>query len=74
MGEWSPLELDDFAWDVLKAYIKHGYGDFKLYDTTFFSCHLSDETVCMTLHEFYDKAIDYEGNLWCEKDPLCLVD
>ena len=70
MGEWNPLKIDDFTWDVLKVYIKHGYGDYKLYNTTFFSCQLSDETVCMTLQEFYDKAVDYEGNFWSEKDPL----
>ena len=70
MGEWNPLKLDDFTWDVLKVYIKHGYGDCKLYNTTFFSCQLSDETVCMTLQEFYDKAVDYKDNLWSEKDPL----
>ena len=55
MGEWNPLKIDDFTWDVLKVYIKHGYGDYKLYNTTFFSCQLSDETVCMTLQEFYTK-------------------
>ena len=70
MGEWNPLKIDDFTWDVLKVYIKHGYGDYKLYNTTFFSCQLSDETVCMTLQEFYDKAVDYEDNLWSEKDLL----
>ena len=70
MGEWNPLKIDDFTWDVLKVYIKHGYGDYKLYNTTFFSCQLSDETVCMTLQEFYDKAVDYEDNLWSEKEPL----
>ena len=37
MGEWNPLKIDDFTWDVLKVYIKHGYGDCKLYNTTFFS-------------------------------------
>ena len=35
MGEWNPLKIDDFTWDVLKVYIKHGYGDYKLYNTTF---------------------------------------
>ena len=70
MSEWNPIKLHYFTWDVLKVYIKHGYGDYKLYNTTFFSCQLSDETVCMTLQEFYDKAVDYEDNLWSEKDPL----
>ena len=59
MGEWNPLKIDDFTWDVLKVYIKHGYGDYKLYNTTFFSCQLSDETVCMTLQEFYDEKAFY---------------
>ena len=48
MGEWNPLKIDDFTWDVLKVYIKHGYGDCKL----------------------YNKAVDYEDNLWSEKDSL----
>lgn len=72
MCEWNPFRLDNFSWDVLKAYIKYGYGDIKLYNATFFSCNLSDEIACMTLQEFYNKAIDYEDNLWCKKDLLLL--
>ncbi len=53
--------------NLLGMFLKHGYGESKLYTTTFFSCHLTDETVCMTLKELYDKAIDYEGSLWSEK-------
>lgn len=72
MGEFNPFEMDEFSWDVLKAYIKHGYGMFKLYNTTFFSCHLTDETVCMTLQEFYNKASTYSGDSW--KDISALED
>ena len=43
---------------------------FKLYNTTFFSCHLTDETVCMTLQEFYDKAVTYSGDSWKDISPL----
>lgn len=67
MGEWNPFEMDEFTWNVLQEYLKAGYGETKIYDTTFFSCHLTDETVCMTLYEFAINAVDYDGNLWCEK-------
>lgn len=70
MGEFNPFEMDEFSWDVLKAYVKHGHGMFKLYNTTFFSCHLTDETVCMTLREFYDKASTYSGDSWKDISPL----
>lgn len=70
MGEWNPLEFDEFAWDVLKMYIKHGYGEAKLYGTTFFSCHMSETTVLMTLDEIYEHAVNHEGKLWREISPL----
>ena len=68
MMEWSEYILDEFSWEVLKLYIKHGYGDFKLYNTTFFSCNLSDETACMTLKEFAENAIDNDDFPWVYKD------
>ena len=49
MGEWNPLKIDDFTWDVLNVNIKQEYCEYKLYNTTFFSFQLSDETVCMSL-------------------------
>lgn len=67
MGEYNPFEIDEFTWDVLKAYIKHGFGDYKLYATTFFSYSLTDDTACKTLYEFYNEAVDYDGVLWCSK-------
>ena len=36
MGEWNPYRLNDFEWEVLQLYIKYGYGEAKLYNTTFF--------------------------------------
>lgn len=68
MGEWSPFTLGDFEWEVLKLYLKYGYGDVKLYNTSFFTSSLTDETVCMTLQEFADKAVDYNGSSWRSND------
>lgn len=68
MGEWNPYRLNDFEWEVLKLYIKHGYGDVKLYNTSFFTSSLTDDTVCMTLKEFAEKAVDFDDVLWMEKE------
>ena len=68
MGEWSPYMLNEFEWEVLKLYIKHGHGDVKLYNTSFFTSSLTDETVLMTLQEFSDKAISYDGKFWNDKE------
>lgn len=67
MGEWNPYRLNDFEWEVLQAYIKYGYGEAKLYNTTFFSCNMTDETVCLTLNQFAEKAVDWEDELWANK-------
>ena len=74
MNEWSPFEINEFEWDVLKTYIKHGYGYCKLYSTTFFSTNLTDETACMSLIEFYEKAVNFEGEFWTNKSPLYVKD
>lgn len=68
MGERNPYILSEFEWEVLKLYIKYGYGDFKLYDTTFFNCSLTDETVLLTLKEFAENAVDYDDFPWEYKD------
>lgn len=67
MGEWNPYRLNDFEWEVLQLYIKYGYGEAKLYNTTFFSCNMADETVCLTLNQLAEKAVDYEDVLWVNK-------
>ena len=67
MGEWNPYRLNDFEWEVLQAYIKYGYGEFKLYNTSFCSCNTTDETVCLTLNQFAEKAVDWEDELWTNK-------
>lgn len=72
MGEWSLFTLSEFEWEVLKLYIKYGYGDVKLYNTSFFTSSLTDETVCMTLKEFAEKAFDYDGLSWMYKDEQAL--
>lgn len=72
MSEWTPFILSNFEWDVLKMYMKHGYGDEKLYHTSFFTTNLTDETVCMTLKEFAENAIDYDGSRWMDKESECV--
>lgn len=74
MGEWSPFTLSEFEWEVLKLYIKYGYGDVKLYDTTFFANNLTDETVCMTLKEFSFEAIGFDGLLWIIAEEQALAE
>jgi hypothetical protein len=68
MGEYNPYEISEFVWDVLQVYIKHGYGECKLYDTTFFNCGLTDESAVLTLNEFAERAIDYEGEPYKDRD------
>ena len=58
--------LDEFSWEVLQLYIKHGFGDMKLYHTSFFAL-LNDDIVLLTLNEYADRAVDCEGKLWKEK-------
>lgn len=65
MDEYNPFKLNQFEWNILKEYLKNGNGNMKLYDTTFFTCNLTDETVCLTLEEFANMAQDYDGNYWC---------
>lgn len=57
MGEENFYCLDDLSFDVLKCYINYGYGDFKLYQTTFFQIH-NDEMALLTLNELYEKAVE----------------
>lgn len=65
MGEWTPYTLSEFEWDVLQLYLKHGYGDVKLYNASFFVSSLTDETVMLTLQEFAERATNpYDGMLW----------
>ena len=69
MGEeFNPYIIGEFEWDVLKAYIKHGYGNMPLYSTTFFSCNMTNETALITLQEFYDKVVDYDDFPWSYKN------
>lgn len=67
MEEWNPYRLNDFEWEMLEVYLKHGYGDCTVYDTLFFCRCLNDQTELLTLSEFAEKAVDYEGILWADK-------
>lgn len=54
MEEWSPYDLDDFSYEILKIYIKYGYGIFKMYNQTFLE--INDETAMLTIEEFFLKV------------------
>lgn len=64
MGEWNPFLLGEFEWEILKTYLRYGYGEAKLYAKPFFQCSYNDETVCMTLNEFAQRAVNQDGELW----------
>ena len=70
MGEWSPFRLSEFEWEMLKLYLKFGYGEIKLYNVTPLQSSLTDETVLMTLQEFADKAVDYDDFPWSYKEKM----
>ena len=58
MGEdYNIYYLDDFSFDVLECYIKHGFGNAKIWQTNFFIMD-SDEMACMTLAQFYEKVLE----------------
>ena len=49
--------LDDLSYDVLRSYVNYGYGDMKVYRSSFFMIY-DDEIAVMTLQEYYDKATE----------------
>lgn len=58
MGEdYNIYRLDDFNFDILECYIKHGFGNVKIWQTSFFTIH-SDEMACMTLAQYYNKVVE----------------
>lgn len=58
MGEdYNVYYLDDFSFDVLECYIRHGFGDMKIWQTTFFTID-NDEMACMTLAQYYEKVLE----------------
>ena len=40
----------------------------------FFSCNMTDETVCLTLNEFAEKAVDWEDLRWMDKTDNACID
>ena len=54
--EYDYFEISPFTEDLLNVFINHGYGNLKMYETTCFNTHLCDETACMTIADFYEKA------------------
>ena len=68
--EFDIFAISEFSWDVLKAHIKHGFGKMKMYQSSFFTTHLSDETACMTLLEFAENVVDYDDFPWAYTDEV----
>ena len=59
MVEWSPYELTDFEYEVLRLYLKHGYQYEFLFDVPFFNTHYTRETVLMNLRQFANHVNKY---------------
>ena len=57
MGEWNPFQITQMDKEILDVFIKYGFGCMKMYDSTYFTTQLSDETACLTLEEFAEKCI-----------------
>lgn len=62
MGEWNPFDLSAMDKEILDIYLKHGFGYIKMYDCSYFTASLCDETVLLTLEEFAEKCTEYEEN------------
>lgn len=46
------FDLTPFEYEVLKLYLKYGYGQKYLYELPFFEDHYTSQTVLMTLMQF----------------------
>jgi hypothetical protein len=68
MCEFNPFKVSELIWDIIQVYLNHGFENVQLYDLIILAPHYTDETVCMTLGEFAEKAIDYDDMLWCGKE------
>lgn len=69
--EYNYFEVDEFTWDMIKVYLKHGFGNFKIYETTALNSCINDEIAIMTVAEFASKVERYDGTKWCEVDTVC---
>lgn len=57
MEEWSPYRISKMDKEILDIFIKYGLGFMKMYNSTYFTTNLSDETACLTLEEFANKCV-----------------
>lgn len=51
MGEWNPFRISKMDKEILDIFLKYGFGDMKMYQSSYFTCQLSDETACLTLED-----------------------
>ena len=49
---WSPFDLTDFEYDILKVYLKHRRYDMYMYEVPFFENHYTPQTILMTISQF----------------------
>ena len=54
----SEFDVGDFTFAVLEVHIKYGYGNIKIYESTFFNAY-SDDVAIMTLSEYYEEIKKY---------------
>lgn len=57
MEEWNPFRISKMDKEILDIFLKYGFGDMKMYQSSYFTCQLSDETACLTLEEFAERCI-----------------
>lgn len=58
---WSPYDVDDFTFDILAVYIRHGFRKMKMYEQNYISIP-TDEVALMTIEEYWNKVQDYRGD------------
>ena len=61
-GEENSFAVDDFCKDIINVYLKHGYGDEKLYSILFTHTYINEDTRFLTIQEFFDKYCKKEEN------------
>lgn len=54
---------NDFCKDILRVYLKHGYGDEKLYSILFTLPHINENSVLLTIQEFFNKYCKEEKKM-----------
>lgn len=54
--------VSDFCKDILNVYLKYGYGDEKVYSILFTLPYINEDTVLLSIQDFFDKYCKKEEN------------